>query len=69
MVTLFVRDSEQITILEYELIKANIPYDTIVKESNMGISSPSISVYGVPLDEKRAMKWIKEQCCKGGGYI
>ena len=60
MVTLFVSDPHQITMLEYELIKANIQYETKVNEPNYGISPPSMRVYGVPLDETRAMKWIKE---------
>lgn len=65
MVTLFVSDTDQLTMLEYELIKANIPYKMEVTESNFGISPPSLRVHGVPLDMKRSLNWIKENSANG----
>lgn len=62
MVTLFVNDFNQLTMLEYVLMNSNIQYTTEVDDGRYGIEPPYIKVYGVPLDEKRALCWIKEQC-------
>ncbi len=60
MVTLFVKDQKQISMLEYLLIQAHIDYKTELDDGRYGIVPPYIKVYGVPLDEKRALDWIKE---------
>lgn len=60
MVTLYVNDLDQLTMLEYALINANIPYTTKVDDRKYGIEPPYIKVYEVPLDERRALCWIKE---------
>ena len=61
MVTLFVSDLEQITMLEYELARSDIEYYKALDDGRYGIPTPYIKVYGVPLDEQRAFKWIKEK--------
>ena len=60
MVTLFVKDTKQISTLEYLLIQARIDHRTELDDGRYGIEPPYIKVYGVPLDEKRALDWIKE---------
>ena len=61
MVTLFVNDLDQITMLEYELMKLNIPYERRLDYGKYGFPTPYIKVYEVPLDEQRAFNWIKEK--------
>lgn len=62
MVTLFVSDLDQITMLEIMLKKCNIPYIRELDDGRYGIEPPYIKVYEVPLDEQRAFNWIKEKC-------
>lgn len=61
MVTLFVDDLDQLTILEYLLYIHNIDHDIKRNDGRFGMKSPYITVYGAPLDEKRAMKWIRSK--------
>ena len=61
MVTLFVDDTDQLTMLEYLLMQAKIEYEVKQSDGRYGIETPYLIVYGVPLDEKRAYYWIKEQ--------
>ena len=65
MVTLFVSDLDQLTMLEYALINANIDYIRTMDDGRYGIPTPYIKVYGVPLDEQRAFNWIKERDTNG----
>jgi hypothetical protein len=58
MVTLVVDDLEQLTMLEYLLITYGIDYTAILNEGRFGIQAPYLLVYGAPLDERRAMRWI-----------
>ena len=62
MVTLYVNDLDQLTMLEYALVNANIPYEVELDKYSYGLGLPYIKVYNVPLDETRAFKWIKEKC-------
>jgi hypothetical protein len=61
MVTLFVSDLEQVTMLEYVLMRSNIEYTKQLDDGRYGILTPYIKVYEVPLDEQRAFNWIKEK--------
>lgn len=58
MITLFVDDLDQLTILEYLLFTHGIDHNIELNEGKFGIPSPYLSVYGVPLDEKRAIRWV-----------
>ena len=58
MVKLVVDDLEQMTILEYMLQANRIKYERTLDDCRFGIPTPYLLVYGVPLDEERAMKWI-----------
>lgn len=58
MVTLFVSDLDQLTILEYLLYINGIKHKIKLNDGRFGLSSPYLLVYGVPLDEKRAIRWI-----------
>ena len=58
MVTLFVSDLDQLTILEYLLFIHGITHDIKLNDGRFGLQSPYLLVYGVPLDEKRAIRWI-----------
>ena len=64
MVKLVTDNSDQISILEWELIRNNIEYE-IVKKSRYNITKPYLVVDGVPLDFERSLKWIKERCGNG----
>ena len=59
MVKLFVDDLDQLTILEYLLFINGIDHKIELNTGRFGIQSPYLLVYGVPLDEKRAMRWIR----------
>ena len=59
MITLVVNDLEQITILEYLLTIHGIDYTTVLDDGRYGIQAPYLLVYNVPLDEQRAIKWIR----------
>ena len=61
MITLFVSDLEQVTMLEYVLMRSNIEYTKELDDGRYGILTPYIKVYEVPLDEQRAFNWIKEK--------
>ena len=61
MVTLFVSDLDQVTMLEYVLMRSNIEYTRKLDDGRYGILPPYIKVYEVPLDEQRAFNWIKEK--------
>ena len=58
MVVLVVSDYEQISELEFALMKAKIPYEVDVGKASYGIRQPFLIVDGVPLDMGRALKWI-----------
>ena len=60
MVKLVTDNSDQISILEWELIRNNIDY-TIVKCSRYKITKPYLIVDAIPLDFERSLKWIKEK--------
>lgn len=60
MVTLFLSEANQITLLEYMLLNYNIEYKTVVNNNFYGVRSPYLVVDGVPLDMARAVKYIKE---------
>lgn len=59
MVTLYVDDFDQITILEYLLFAHGIEYEVKKNEGKFGLAAPYLLVYGAPLDEKRAIRWIR----------
>ena len=59
MVTLFVDDINQVTILEYLLDTHGINYEVKLNDGRFGLTAPYLLVYGAPLDEKRAIRWIK----------
>lgn len=61
MVTLYVSDLNQITMLEYALMLSKIDYTRQLDDGRYGIGTPYIKVYEVPLDERRAFDWIKEK--------
>lgn len=60
MVTLFVSDLQQVCMLEYALANAHIDFTVELDDGRYGLTTPYIKVHGVPLDEKRAYNWIKE---------
>ena len=65
MVTLFVDDLDQLTILEYLLFIHDIDHEIKLNDGRYGLKAPYLLVYGAPLDEKRAMRWIiwrQEDC-------
>ena len=59
MVKLFVDDLDQLTILEYLLFTHGIDHEIELNKGRFGIQSPYLTVYGVPLDEKRAIRWVR----------
>jgi hypothetical protein len=61
MVTLFVDDLDQLTILEYLLFTYGIDHNIELNDGRYGIQAPFLLVYGVPLDEKRSIRWILGQ--------
>ena len=61
MITLFVSDLDEVTMLEYVLMRSNIEYTKELDDGKYGILTPYIKVYEVPLDEQRAFNWIKEK--------
>ncbi len=65
MIKLVVADTSQITLLESALMLADIEYETTISKGEYGIEPPYLLVYGTPLDEGRAIKWIKEHSDNG----
>lgn len=61
MVSLFVDNFSQKTLLEQALINAGIKYTVEIDYGRYGINPPYLLVYGAPLDELRAFKWLGEQ--------
>ena len=61
MVSLLVDNLVQMTLLEQALINAGIKYDVELDDGRYGIKPPYLLVYGVPLDEVRALKWIGDK--------
>lgn len=61
MVTLFVSDYDQVTMLGWMLEKNNISYEISFNKVDNGIACPYLSVDGVPLDFCRSLKWIEER--------
>lgn len=63
MVKLVLDNVDQISILEVELEKHNIPYERVSNQFRTfkPLPPPYLLVYGVPLDLERSLKWIKEQ--------
>ena len=60
MVELVVWDFEEESDLELMLQEANIEYQLCLNMGHCGIKPPYLVVDGVPLDYKRARRWIKE---------
>ena len=58
MVKLIVDDLDHLTMLEYLLFTYSIDHEIELNDGRFGMQSPYLLVYGVPLDEKRAMRWI-----------
>ena len=58
MITLVVDNLEKVTILEYLLYSHEIDYTTVLDDGRYGIVAPYLLVYGAPLDEQRAIRWI-----------
>ena len=63
MVKLVLEDVYQISILELELIRYDIPYEVVSNQFRTfrPLQPPYLLVYGVPLDLERALRWIKEE--------
>lgn len=59
MITLVVDDLKQLTILEYLLLSHGMDYTIRLDDGRYGIQAPYLLVYGAPLDESRAIKWIR----------
>lgn len=64
IITIFVDDVDQLSLLEYMLIRANLDYTTEVNDGRYGLQSPYLLIDGVPLDLIRSYKWIFEQFSK-----
>ena len=65
MVKLFVDNLDQLTTLEYLLFTHGIEHEIALNDGKLGLKSPYLLVYSVPLDEKRAIRWIfgqQEEC-------
>lgn len=60
-VILRLNDPDQFTFLEYLLVMANVDYVVEVSDGKYGITPPYLIVNGVPIDEERSLKWVKEQ--------
>ena len=60
MVELIVWDFDEESELEKLLQEANIEYQLYLNMGHYGFQQPYIIVDGVPLDGKRAKRWIKE---------
>ena len=62
MIQLVLDDIYQISALELELIRYDIPYEVVSydKQKIRPLQPPYLMVHGVPLDLKRSLKWIKE---------
>lgn len=58
MITLVVNDSEQITLMEWELIQKKIQYE-VCPCNTFGFNPPYLIVDGVPLDNIRSLLWIE----------
>lgn len=61
MVTLYVKDYDQVTLLETALVGAKINYSLELDEGGYGVRAPYLVVDGVPLDKNRAFAWIGER--------
>ena len=61
MVVLFVTEPSQISMLEWELVMANIDHAVEIDDGKYGLELPHLIVDGVPLDYERSLKWIGEQ--------
>ena len=60
MVVLVVNNLTETSELEKALVAANIEFQLALDMGQYGIRPPHIVVNGVPLDEDRSFKWIKE---------
>lgn len=61
MVELILEYFDDETTLEQALVNANIEYQICLHCGDYGIKPPHLVVDGVPLDQKRSMKWVKER--------
>ena len=59
MVKLCVKNDLEISMLEWMLKKKDIQYRLIVDAPDCGLDYPYLVVDGVPLDEERAMTWVR----------
>lgn len=59
MIKLYIDRLNQVSELEQVLREHQLDYEVEINKRNYGIDTPYITVYGVPLDEQRAIKWIK----------
>lgn len=61
MVKLVVWNFNDVSDLERELSKTDIEYQLCLDLEYHGIKVPYLIVDGVPLDNERAMKWIRSK--------
>lgn len=61
MVYLFVDNIDDESELEKALTEKNIVFQVLFDIYVYGLNPPYILVDGVPLDEERAWKWLKEK--------
>lgn len=59
MVVLVTDSLDNCWYIEHQLIKHKIEYDITLNTDNIGLETPYLIVDGVPLDTKRALKWIR----------
>lgn len=60
MVELIVSDELQLTMLEMMLMSEDIDFNVSTNQQ-YDMATPYLIVDGVPLDEERSVKWIKER--------
>ena len=61
MVELVVNNFDYVSKLEWKLNKTNIEYQVCIDMGHYGFKPPYLVVGGVPLDNKRSLKWIEER--------
>lgn len=60
MVVLVVNNFDETSELQKALVEAGIEFQLALNMGHYSIQPPHIVVNGVPLDEDRSFKWIKE---------
>jgi len=64
MIKLVISNCDGNSELEKALAESDLQFQVVFDVENYGLTPPHLIVDGIPLDEKRSLKWVKSHSTK-----